>query len=60
MLSSIAHHGGSVLVYFAIRSLVALALGWHSSDMNLMSPRFALVLSFAQLAIWTACEGGWP
>lgn len=51
--------GGSVLAYFVTRSLVALALGWHSPDMNLLSPPFALVLSFAQLAMWTAFEGGW-
>jgi len=51
--------GGAVVMYIATRILVAMTLGWHSPDMNLMNPPLKLVVSFAQLAAWTSFEGGW-
>lgn len=51
--------GGAVAMYLATRLFIAMALGWRSPDMNLMSPPMKLAVSFAQLAAWTSFEGGW-
>lgn len=51
--------GGAIAAYLATRLIVSMVLGWNTPDMNLMSPSFKLAVSFAQLATWTAFEGGW-
>lgn len=51
--------GAAVVSYLLTRFGVALALGWHAPDMNLMSPPWSQAVSFVQPAAWTSFEGGW-
>ncbi len=50
---------GVLLIYALTRLALSRALGWTASDTSMLGVSPIAALSYAQMAGWTAFEGGW-